>query len=185
MSVSVCTQFFPPKPTPTGANLPNLTGKVFIVTGSSSGVGLELTKLLYAAGGTVYMFTRSEATTLKLMDKIKSEKFATPGTLHYIYIDLADLSTIPTAVAAYSKASPRLDILFNNAGIGSAPLSLKTAQGLEPHYTTNCAGPNLLTKLLLPDLVGDGQDLPARQRPDYLDLQHTGRYHGSQWRSRH
>ncbi|TVY78487.1 putative oxidoreductase [Lachnellula suecica] len=147
------TQLFPLEPHFTGSNLPNLAGKVFIVTGATSGVGLELTKLLYAAGGAVYMFTRNETVTLKMIHAITSQEQATPGALYYIHVDLADLSTIPIAVAAFTKASPRLDILFNNAGIASAPLSYKTSQGLEPHYGTNCAAPHLLTKLILPILT--------------------------------
>lgn len=44
---------FPPEPVFTDANLPSLEGKVYIVTGAASGVGLELAKILFLAGGTV------------------------------------------------------------------------------------------------------------------------------------
>ena len=55
------SQFFPPKPTLTEVNLPSQKGKVFIVTGGTSGVGFELCAILYQAGGKVYLAGRSEA----------------------------------------------------------------------------------------------------------------------------
>lgn len=153
----IYTQFFPPKPPLTQSNLPSQHGKVFIVTGGSSGVGFELSRILYAAGGSVYMLTHNEARALKAIEDIKTSvaaaKTSTPGVLKFIHLDLADLSTIPASVAAFRAAENRLDILYNNAGIASAPLDYKTAQGLEPHFGTNCVGPFLLTKLLYPVLT--------------------------------
>ena len=59
---SIWTQFFPPRNGAplTEANLPSQAGKVFIVTGGSSGLGYELSRILYGAGGKVYMLTRSK-----------------------------------------------------------------------------------------------------------------------------
>ncbi|KAF7196804.1 Short-chain dehydrogenase/reductase sthC [Pseudocercospora fuligena] len=54
------SQFFPPPPTLTESNLPSQSGKVFIVTGGAAGVGYELSKILYHAGGKVYIAGRSE-----------------------------------------------------------------------------------------------------------------------------
>ncbi|TGO29686.1 hypothetical protein BPAE_0012g00410 [Botrytis paeoniae] len=53
-------QFFPPAPTPTEQKLTSQTGKVFIITGGTSVVGLELATILYRAGGRVYIAGRSE-----------------------------------------------------------------------------------------------------------------------------
>ena len=53
------TQLFPPKPTFTERDLPSQSGKVFIVTGGSTGVGYELCKMLYETGATVYLTSRS------------------------------------------------------------------------------------------------------------------------------
>ena len=155
------TQFFPPKPTLTSENLPHQTGKVFIVTGGSSGLGLELAKLLYSAGGTGYILTRDEAKSNKVITDTKSSVTTpTPGTLKFIFLDLADLSTIPTAVSSFLAAESRLDILFNNAGVASAPLDFKTVQGLEPHVGVNCVGPFLLTQLLHSILASTAQNPP-------------------------
>ena len=161
----IYTQFFPPEPPLTGANLPSQAGKVFVVTGGSSGVGLELSKILYNAGGTVYMMTRTEAHATKAIDDIKASAAASksapaPGILRYIHLDLADLSGIAASVAAFCAAETRLDVLFNNAGVASSPLDMKTAQGLEPHFGINCVGPFLLTKLLFPILAAAAKTAP-------------------------
>ena len=50
---------YPPSPHFTEKDLPSLVGKVFIVTGGNAGVGLELVKILFSKGGTVYMAGRS------------------------------------------------------------------------------------------------------------------------------
>lgn len=162
----IYTQLFPPKPPLTGTNLSSQAGKVFIVTGGSSGVGLELSRILYTAGGTVYMMTRTEAHAVKAIDDIKSSAAAlglapTHGVLRFIHLDLADLSSIAASVAAFCAAETRLDVLFNNAGVASAPLDFKTAQGLEPHFGINCVGPFLLTKLLLPTLASTAKQASA------------------------
>jgi len=62
--MSKISQLFPPSPAFTEASLPDLAGKVFLITGATSGVGLELARILYAANGTVYVGGRDE-------DKIK------------------------------------------------------------------------------------------------------------------
>lgn len=162
----IYTQFFPPKPPLTGDKLPSQAGKVFIVTGGSSGVGLELSRILYTAGGTVYMMTRTEAHAMKAMDDIKTSAAAskspsTHGILRFIHLDLADLSGIAASVAAFCAAESRLDVLFNNAGVASSPLDFKTVQGLEPHFGINCVGPFLLTKLLFPILASTAKQAPV------------------------
>lgn len=59
---STLTQIYPPKPGFTEKNVPtgSQRGRVFIVTGGNAGIGLELTKILYAAGATVYIASRSK-----------------------------------------------------------------------------------------------------------------------------
>lgn len=54
------SQFFPPRATFTEANVGSQNGKVFLVTGASSGIGFELAKMLYREGGKAYMAGRSE-----------------------------------------------------------------------------------------------------------------------------
>ncbi|KAI9704544.1 MAG: hypothetical protein M1820_005457 [Bogoriella megaspora] len=149
----IYTQFFPPKATLTGDNLPNQKGKVFIVTGGNGvGIGFELAKLLYQAEGRVYIMTRNEEKSKTAIAEIENSRTSTPGTIKFIKLDLGDLRTVSSAVESFIAQEQRLDVLFNNAGMASAPFDLKTAQGLEPHFGVNCAGHFLPTKLLHPIL---------------------------------
>lgn len=157
----VYTQFFPPKPTITESNLPNQKGKLFIITGGNSGIGYELAKILYAKEGKVYIMTRNEAKSLDAIAKIEATQTATPGSVKYIHLDLSDLSTILPAAKTFLSVENRLDVLFNLAGIASAPLDYKTKQGLKPHFGVNCVAPFLLTKLLLPVLTSTANASPT------------------------
>ncbi|KAI1449279.1 putative steroid dehydrogenase [Annulohypoxylon stygium] len=71
---AIWTQFFPPRNGAplTEANLPSQAGKVFIVTGGSSGLGYELSRILYGAGGKVYISTRSEENAHNAISRIKA-----------------------------------------------------------------------------------------------------------------
>jgi NAD(P)-dependent dehydrogenase (short-subunit alcohol dehydrogenase family) len=179
---SLWTQTFPSRPVLTGSNLPRQTGKVFIVTGGSSGIGYELAKILYSAGATVYIMTRNASKAADAIQAIEascrdgasagagagagaegSTSANPPGVVRFLHLDLADLSSIPASAAAFRAASSRLDVLWNNAGVASAPMGSRTAQGLDPHLGINCVGPFLFTQLLLPTLIST-----ARQttRPD-------------------
>ena len=129
-------------------------------------MGFELSRILYLAGGTVYMMTRNETYAMKAIDDIKTSAAASgsasaPGILKFIHLDLADLSGIAASAAAFCAAETRLDVLFNNAGVASAPLDLKTAQGLEPHFGINCIGHFLLTELLFSTLGSTARHAPA------------------------
>jgi NADP-dependent 3-hydroxy acid dehydrogenase YdfG len=54
------SQFFPPRPNFTSENLPDQQGKVFLITGGTSGIGFELAKILYRHGGKVYITARND-----------------------------------------------------------------------------------------------------------------------------
>jgi NAD(P)-dependent dehydrogenase (short-subunit alcohol dehydrogenase family) len=102
------------------------------MTGGSSGVGFELSRILYRAGGTVYCMSHHEGRGLAAIETIKrTVKTSTPGSLHFIPLNLADLTTIYLAINKFLAAETRLDIFFNNAGRASLPLDYKTVQGLE------------------------------------------------------
>jgi NAD(P)-dependent dehydrogenase (short-subunit alcohol dehydrogenase family) len=157
---SALTQLFPPRPSFTESNLPSLTGKVYIVTGGNSGIGYALSKILYAAGGTVYIASRSASKVEKAIETIKSEIKTETGQLKSLLLDLADLSTVAPAVAEFLNAEKRFDVLFNNAGVSRQPAGSVTAQGHEMHMGTNNLGPFLFTKLLLPLLTQTAASAP-------------------------
>ena len=127
---STLSAFFPPSPSFTDKNLPNLDGKVYIITGAASGVGYELAKMLYLAGGTVYISARSTSRCDGAIKEIqnKTQKLKTNGKLKPLALDLSDLSTIKPAVEQFLKQEIRLDVLVNNAGVMNTPLGSKGAQ---------------------------------------------------------
>lgn len=147
------SQAFPPTPKFTETTLSDLKGKVYIVTGASAGVGKELARLLYSKNATVYLAARSEPNTTKAISWIKETHPGSTGTLKYMHVDLSDLASIKPAVTSFLAAEQRLDVLFNNAGVMVPPQGSTTAQGYELQLGTNCVGPFLLTKLLLPLLT--------------------------------
>ncbi|OJJ51797.1 hypothetical protein ASPZODRAFT_467703 [Penicilliopsis zonata CBS 506.65] len=149
------SQFFPPTPQLTESTLPNQQGKVFLITGGYSGVGLELCSLLYHAGGRVYLAGRDKQKGEAAIETIKqssSSSSSSSGEITFLYLSLSDLSTIKPAVDAFTATESRLDVLFNNAGVSNPPPGSVSAQSHELQLATNCLGPYLLTQLLLPTL---------------------------------
>lgn len=146
-------QWLPPKPTFTETNVPRQDGRVFIVTGGNSGIGLALVKLLYPKGAKVYMACRSEERAKAAIKEVTDECSAdNPGTITYMHLDLDDLTTIKASAAFFAQRESRLDILWNNAGIAGSPVGTKTRQDLEAHIGVNCVAPLLFTQALLPQL---------------------------------
>jgi retinol dehydrogenase-12 len=125
---SVLSIAFPPAPKFTPANLPSLAGKVFIVTGAASGVGFELAKIIYAAGGVVYIAARSAARCQEAITKIPKQQG--PGRLESLVVDLADLRTIKGACEEFLAKEQRLDVLVHNAGVMTPPSGSVDAQVL-------------------------------------------------------
>lgn len=137
----------------TEANLPSQDGRVFIVTGGTSGVGLELCSLLYQAGAKVYLAGRSETNAQAAISGIKARSTTSPGELYFLPLSLEDLTTIKPAVEAFTAKESRLDVLFNNASVSLPPRGSVSVQGHELQMATNCLGHHLLTRLLLPTLL--------------------------------
>ena len=154
------SQFFPPHPILTEANLPSQKGKVFIVTGGASGVGFELCSILYQKGGKVYLAGRSETNAQSAISRIKSLFPSSLGELIFLQLSLDDLTTIKPAVETFTAKESKLDILFNNAGVSLPPRGSVSAQGHELQLATNCLGHHLLTQLLLPTLLHTAETLP-------------------------
>jgi NAD(P)-dependent dehydrogenase (short-subunit alcohol dehydrogenase family) len=144
------SQFFPPPPTLNEKTLPSQAGKVFIVTGGASGVGQELVRILYNAGGRVYIAGRSASNAQKVIDNIKSSSHPESGQIDFLHLELDDLSTIKEATVTFMAKESRLDVLWNNAAVSLPPLGSKSKQGHELQLATNCLGHFLMTELLLP-----------------------------------
>ena len=144
-------QVFPPAPTFTETNLDSLAGKTCLVTGTTSGVGLELAKMMYAAGGTVFMGARSAERNAQCIETIRSEaRSSSAGTMVHLSLDLSNLGSIKASAEEFLQKADRLDVLVHNAGIMTPPAGSKSSLGHDLEMTTNCLGPYLLTHFLAP-----------------------------------
>ncbi|KAJ3051081.1 hypothetical protein HK097_007944 [Rhizophlyctis rosea] len=144
--------FFIPTPTFTENELPDQTGKVHIVTGGYVGCGFQLVRFLYQKNAVIYVAGRSKDKADLAIKELKAEFPTSTGRLEFLTVDLSNFSTIKPAVQEFTTKEKRLDVLTNNAGVMTPPVGSKDAHGHEQQMGTNCIGPFLFTKLLLPIL---------------------------------
>jgi NAD(P)-dependent dehydrogenase (short-subunit alcohol dehydrogenase family) len=130
----------------TTADIPDLTGKVIIVTGANSGLGFESTKELTRKGARVVMACRNMDKARSALHQILLEIPNAPAEI--VHLDLADLDSVREFVAEFKAKHQRLDVLVNNAGIMVVPYGT-TKDGFESQLGTNHLGHFALTGLLL------------------------------------
>lgn len=147
------SQIYPPKPSFTETDLPDLKNKVYVVTGANTGVGKELSKMLYSKNARVYMAARSQEKALSAMADIRASSAQSTGDLIFLPLDLADLTTIAASARQFLSNEPKLHVLFNNAGVMNPPAGSVTKQGYELQLGVNNIGTFLFTKLLSDRLV--------------------------------
>lgn len=128
----------------------SLAGKVAVVTGASTGLGMETVRSLAGAGAEVVMLARDEAKLAAARESLAGE--LPLERLHIARLDLADLDQVRGAAAALLRDWPRIHLLINNAGVMACPLG-RTRQGFEMQLGTNHVGHFLLTVLLAPALL--------------------------------
>jgi len=134
----------------TERDIPDLTGKVAVVTGAGSGLGRETTRALAAAGARVVMATRDAARAYATAAEVAERH---PGaSLSIVPVDLASLDSIRTAAATILTTQERVDLLVNSAGVMAVPWQ-RTADGFEMQIGVNHLGHFALTALLLPGLL--------------------------------
>ncbi|TFA99041.1 hypothetical protein CCMA1212_009081 [Trichoderma ghanense] len=151
--MGIWTQMCPPKPAFTEQNLGDLTGKVYIVTGSNTGVGKELAQILYSKNATVYVAARSQAKATEAIEDVRKAFPASTGRLEFLSLDLADLEAVEKSAKELIARETRLDVLFNNAGVMHPPQGSMTKQGYELQLGVNNLGHVLFTELLTPLLA--------------------------------
>lgn len=124
------------------SEIPNQSGRTFVVTGANGGLGEETTKVLAAKGATVVMACRNVAKAQTIADRID-------GDVRVSALDLADLSS----VREFADQCENFDVLINNAGIMNVPFA-RTKDGFEMQFGVDHLGHFALTGLLL-DRISD------------------------------
>ena len=127
-------------------DIPNLSGKVALITGANSGIGYETAKALAEKGTHVVMACRN-------MDKAEQAKSdirqsVSNGELTIIQLDLADLDSVKSFTEKFKAEYSQLDYLINNAGVMIPPFT-KTKDGFEVQFGANHLGHFALTGHLL------------------------------------
>jgi len=146
---SMYDQSFPPKPTWGVDDIPDLSGKVVIVTGGNAGVGKETIRALLSKNAKVYMASRNKEKADAAISELKE---TTGNNAIFLPLDLADFTSIQRAVEIYRSQETQLHILFNNGGVMIPPIEQLTADGYDLQFGTNVLGHYYFTQLLLPIL---------------------------------
>lgn len=123
------------------------------MTGSNTGVGKEVARILYSKHAKVYVAARSEEKANDAITSIKSAFPESAGSLTFLKLDLADLTTIKKSADEFLSKESKLHVLFNNAGVMVPPPGSVTPQGYELQLGVNNIGTFLFTKLLTPALA--------------------------------
>lgn len=146
-----------------------MNGKVCIVTGANTGIGLETAAALVNQGATVVLACRDEAKANAAIADIAAR--GGKGKAVFLPLDLASLQTVRDFAGTFRQRFPRLDVLVNNAGIMPGKRQV-TCDGFEMIFGVNHLGHYLLTRELLGLLK---QSAPARIVVVASTMHHRGR----------
>ncbi|KAK3716880.1 hypothetical protein LTR37_006230 [Vermiconidia calcicola] len=137
-----------------------LTDKVFLVTGVSSGIGIETMRALYATGGHVFGTVRNMEKGQKAVDEVKAKTKG--GSITLLEMDNENLATVKKAADSFLEQSKTLNILMNNAGVMATPQGL-TKDNIETQFGTCHVAHFYLFQLLKDTLLASSTpDFPSR-----------------------
>ncbi len=158
-----------------------MDGKTALITGSTDGVGRYVAERLAAKGVRIIVHGRDQARGEALVNRIA----ANGGQARFLPADLSSLAGVRSLAAAVTRDFDRLDVLVNNAGIGTAGGTRETsADGYELRFAVNYLAGFLLTRLLAPLIE---RSAPSRivnvasagqQAIDFSDVMLTRGYSG-------
>jgi NAD(P)-dependent dehydrogenase (short-subunit alcohol dehydrogenase family) len=130
------------------ATVPDLSGRLAVVTGSNSGLGFGLARRLSAAGADVVMAIRNRAKGEAAIDEIRAT--VPNAKLTIKPLDLSSLAGVAALGEQLNADGRPIDILINNAGVMTPPQRDATADGFELQFGSNHLGHFALTAHLLP-----------------------------------
>lgn len=127
-------------------DMPDMTGKVVIITGANSGLGLASTKAIACKGAAVIMACRNLAKAEKAKAEVLAE--TTGADVEIMELDNASLVSVKAFADAFKASYNRLDLLLNNAGVMAIPRT-ETEDGFEMQIGVNHLGHFALTGHLI------------------------------------
>ncbi|KAI5117265.1 hypothetical protein M0805_000996 [Coniferiporia weirii] len=151
---------FPPKSKFNINDIPDLTGKIIIVTGGYAGIGKETVFALLRKNAKVYIAARSRVKAEVAIEELKQK---TGREALFLELDLANLKSVKRAAEEYQSKESQLHILFNNGGVMVPPVEQLTSDRYDLQFGTNCLGHFYFTKLLLPILIETTKSTPEKQ----------------------
>jgi NAD(P)-dependent dehydrogenase (short-subunit alcohol dehydrogenase family) len=165
----------------TAADIPDQSGRLAVVTGANSGLGLITARELARASARVVMAVRDAGKGERAAESIRGE--VADARVELASLDLADLSSVRAFAESFSAENEGLDLLVNNAGVMAPPRRV-TADGFEVQIGTNHLGHFALTGLLLdrllaqpePRVVTVSSGAHRIGKIDFDDLQGERRY---------
>jgi NAD(P)-dependent dehydrogenase (short-subunit alcohol dehydrogenase family) len=131
-------------------DIPDQTGRVFIITGANSGLGYESTLALARKNARIVMACRNMEKGEVAAEAVRQQ--VPQADLDLMQLDLASLDSIHNFAAAFQARYARLDVLMNNAGVMAIPRR-ETTDGFEMQFGVNHLGHFALTGRLLPLLL--------------------------------
>lgn len=130
----------------TASQLPDLTGRVALVTGANSGIGFQTAKELAGHGASVVLACRDREAGRAAAARIA-------GDTSVAELDLASMASVRALAESWDRP---LHLMVNNAGVMAPPKRASTIDGYELQFGTNHLGHFVLTGLLLPSLIASG-----------------------------
>ncbi|KAL5603997.1 hypothetical protein FOVSG1_006747 [Fusarium oxysporum f. sp. vasinfectum] len=119
-----------------------LSGKTVLITGCSSGIGVETARAIYRTGATLYLTARDvDKAKIELADLVDISR------VHFLQLDLGSLESVRACAKSFKSKSTQLNILIENAGVMACPEG-RTQDGFETQFGTNHLGHFLLFYLL-------------------------------------
>ncbi|KAI9281349.1 hypothetical protein BC943DRAFT_344255 [Umbelopsis sp. AD052] len=127
--------------------IPDMSGKVCIVTGSNTGIGKACAMELASKGAHVIVASRNSSKGQEAVNEIKAE--TGNELIEYLQLDLMSLASVTKFIEEFKAKNLPIHVLLNNAGIMANPFTL-SEDGIESQFATNHVGHFYLTTQLLP-----------------------------------
>ena len=133
-------------------DIPDLSGRLAIITGATGGLGLETALVLAGKGAEVVLAARNPAKGAEAERLIRSRH--PDAAVRFELLDLASLASVRAFAERYLATGRPIDILIDNAGVMALPTRQTTVDGFEMQFGTNYLSHFALVGRLLPLLIG-------------------------------